>query len=123
MVDADRNVMVMNRRVINLLGLPEDYFGKRVKLDDVLSYLWAEGEFGFEGDTLAPKMRDLILTGGMSAGIDSYERSRPNGITLEIHTTPLPDGGGVSSRRNQYCLSEYSRAALPGFDRGRRRTA
>ena len=95
MVDADRNVMVMNRRVINLLGLPEDYFGKRVKLDDVLSYLWAEGEFGFEGDTLAPKMRDLILTGGMSAGIDSYERSRPNGITLEIHTTPLPDGGVV----------------------------
>jgi hypothetical protein len=49
MVDADRNVMVMNRRVIDLLGLPDDYFGKRVKLDDVLSCLGAEGEFGLQG--------------------------------------------------------------------------
>ena len=95
MVDADRNVMVMNRRVINLLGLPEDYFGKRMKLDDVLSYLWAQGEFGLDGEALEPKIRDQILAGGMSAEIDSYERSRPNGMTLEIHTMALPDGGVV----------------------------
>lgn len=95
MVDADRNVMVMNRRVINLLGLPEDYFGKRVKLDDILSHLWAEGEFTLEEDALEPKMRDLALTGGMSAEIASYERSRPNGIALEIHTVALSDGGVV----------------------------
>jgi diguanylate cyclase (GGDEF)-like protein len=95
MVDADRNVMVMNRRVINLLGLPEDYFGKRVKLDDVLSYLWAKGEFGVDGDALEPKVRELILAGAMSADIDTYERLRPNGMTLEIHTMALPDGGVV----------------------------
>jgi diguanylate cyclase (GGDEF)-like protein len=95
MVDADRNVMVMNRRVINLLGLPEDYFGKRMKLDDVLSYLWAQGEFGLDGEALEPKIREQILAGGMSAEIDSYERSRPNGMTLEIHTMALPDGGVV----------------------------
>jgi diguanylate cyclase (GGDEF)-like protein len=95
MVDADRNIMVMNRRVINLLGLPEDYFGKRVKLDDVLSYLLAKGEFALEGSGLETKTRDLILAGGMSAEIGSYERSRPNGITLEIHTMALPDGGVV----------------------------
>jgi diguanylate cyclase (GGDEF)-like protein len=95
MVDADRNVMVMNRRVIDLLGLPDDYFGKRVKLDDVLSCLGAEGEFGLQGDALQPKMRDLILAGGMSTDIDTYEHSRPNGITLEIQTMALPDGGVV----------------------------
>ena len=53
MVDADRNVMVMNRRAIDLLGLPEDYLGKRVKLDDVQSHLWARGEFALEGKRYA----------------------------------------------------------------------
>ena len=109
MVDVDRNVMVMNRRVINLLGLPEDYFGKRVKLDDVLSYLWAKGEFGIDGDALEPKVRDLILAGGMSSEIVTYERSRPNGMTLEIHTMALPDGGVV---RTVTDVSERKRKEL-----------
>jgi diguanylate cyclase (GGDEF)-like protein len=96
MVDADRNVMVMNRRAIALLGLPEDYFGQRVKLDDVQSHLWARDEFALEAgalEALDPKSRGS--TGTMSAEIGSHEGSRPNGTTLEIRTTALPDGGVV----------------------------
>jgi diguanylate cyclase (GGDEF)-like protein len=95
MVDADRNVMVMNRRVIELLGLPEDYFGKPVKLDDVLSHLWTQGGLTLQGNAPEPKSRDLILAGGMSADGEAYECSRPNGMMLEIHTMALPDGGVV----------------------------
>ena len=95
MVDADRNVMVMNRRVIDLLGLPEDCFGRRLNLDDLQSYLRAKGEFALEGSVLESRMRELSAGGATSAEIGTYERSRPNGVTLEIHTTALPDGGVV----------------------------
>lgn len=95
MVDADRNVMVMNRRVIDLLGLPEDCFGRQLNLDDVRSYLRAKGEFALEGSALESRMREPSAGGATSAEIGTYERSRPNGVTLEIHTTALPDGGVV----------------------------
>jgi diguanylate cyclase (GGDEF)-like protein len=95
MVDADRNIMVMNRRAVDLLGLPEDYFGKQMKLDDVLSHLWAEGEFALQEEAIEAKMQDLMPTGATSAELDSFQYSRPNGFTLEIHTIALPDGGMV----------------------------
>jgi len=85
----------MNRRAVDLLGLPEDYFGKKMKLDDVLSYLWAEGEFALEEEALEAEMQDLVPTGATSAESDSFEYARPNGFTLEIHTIALPDGGMV----------------------------
>jgi diguanylate cyclase (GGDEF)-like protein len=93
MVDADRNVMVMNRRAIALLGLPENYFGQPVKLDDVQSHLWARGEFALEASALEssvgdPKTREP--TGTMSAEIGTHD-----GTTLEIRTTALPEGGVV----------------------------
>jgi diguanylate cyclase (GGDEF)-like protein len=98
MVDADRNVMVMNRRAIDLLDLPKDYFGKRVKLDDVQSHLWARDEFALEASALESNALDPVTrepTGTMTAEIGPYEDSRPNGTTLEIRTTALPDGGMV----------------------------
>jgi diguanylate cyclase (GGDEF)-like protein len=95
MVDADRNIMVMNRRVIDLLGLPEDYGAQPLRLDDVRAYLRAKGEFTLEGGAVEPRTRDLIATATRSADIAAFERSRPNGITLEIHATELPDGGVV----------------------------
>jgi diguanylate cyclase (GGDEF)-like protein len=95
MVDADRNIMVMNRRVIDLLGLPEDCFGSRLNLDDVQSYLRARGEFALEGDALESSMREPSAGGGTSAQIGIFERSRSNGVTLEIHTMALPEGGVV----------------------------
>lgn len=95
MIDADRNIMVMNRRVFDLLGLPEDYLGRRLKLDDVQSYLRAKGEFVLEGSSLEQKAREPIPSGGMPAEIGSCEWPRPNGRTLEIQTMALPDGGVV----------------------------
>jgi len=95
MVDANRNIMVMNRRVIDLLGLPEDYGAQPLKLDDVRAYLRAKGEFTLEGGAIEPRTRDLIATATRSADIAAFERSRPNGVTLEIHATELPDGGVV----------------------------
>jgi diguanylate cyclase (GGDEF)-like protein len=95
MVDADRDVVVMNRRLVELLGLPEELLNRHVKLDEVLSHLWATGEFGKEGDAIDPHVRQMILAGGMSTDIAVFERTRPNGVTLEVRVMALPDGGVV----------------------------
>ena len=86
MVDADRNVMVVNRRAIDLLGLPEEYSGRRMKLDEIVSYLHGKGEFTLDPSAFEGKTRE---------GVPSYERTRPNGRTLKIQTMALPDGGTV----------------------------
>jgi diguanylate cyclase (GGDEF)-like protein len=84
MIDAERNVIVMNARVIDLLALPANYFGRTPKLDDVRAYLRARGELVLE----AP-----ALEGSEAEG--AYEHTRPNGMTLEVETMALPDGGVV----------------------------
>ena len=95
MVDADRNMIVLNRRLIQLLELPEHLISRQLKLDDFLAHLWESGEFGHEGEALEPRVRDMIRSGGMSPEIDTFERTRPNGVTLEIRAMALPDGGVV----------------------------
>jgi diguanylate cyclase (GGDEF)-like protein len=86
MIDAERNVMVMNRRAIDLLGLPGEYSDRRTKLDEIISYLRGKGEF-----TLDPSARESRS----HEGVPAYERTRANGVTLEIQTMALPDGGTV----------------------------
>jgi len=98
MIDANRDVVVVNRRLVELLGLPETLLARLpqgVKVDEALAHLWAAGEYGKEGSAVDPKIRDVVLAGGMSAEIPVYERTRPNGVTLEVHAMALPDGGIV----------------------------
>jgi PAS domain-containing protein len=76
MVDADRNVMVMNRRAVDLLGLPDDYFGKQVKLDDVLSYLWAEGEFALEEDVGGARLLPVLAAERLHARDPNHRVAR-----------------------------------------------
>ena len=104
MVDADRNIMVMNRRVIDLLGLPEDYFGRQLNLDDVQSRLRAKAELA-----RGPNTREPLASGGLPMEIGTYECSRPNGVTLEIHTMALPEGGVVHTISD---VSERKRKAI-----------
>jgi diguanylate cyclase (GGDEF)-like protein len=98
MIDANRDVVVVNRRLVELLGLPQTLLARLpqgVKVDEALAHLWAAGEYGKEGSAVDPKIRDVVLAGGMSAEIPVYERTRPNGVTLEVHAMALPDGGIV----------------------------
>ena len=98
MVDANREVVVANRRLLELLGLPKALLARvhqGMTVDEALSLLWARGEYGTEGAAVDPDIRDMILAGGMSIDIPVYERTRPNGVTLEVRAMALPDGGIV----------------------------
>ncbi len=112
MVDADGRVAVMNRRAAALLELPPSLAHSNVQFGDILAWQLAETEFGADNDPVA----DLARSGGLGPGV--YERTRRNGVTLEIRTQMLEDGGAVRTytdvterRRNELSLAAARDAA------------
>jgi diguanylate cyclase (GGDEF)-like protein len=92
MVDAEGMVNVINRRAVELLDLPKDWLAGSRPLKDMIAYLFDRGEFGKDLD---PHVREMLLNGGFDSSIGTYERTRPNGVVLEVRTMATPDGGMV----------------------------
>jgi diguanylate cyclase (GGDEF)-like protein len=92
MVDAEGMVNVINGRAVDLLDLPKHWLAGSRPLKDMIAYLFDRGEFG---DDLDPRVREMLLNGGFNSSIGTYERTRPNGVVLEVRTMATPDGGMV----------------------------
>jgi diguanylate cyclase (GGDEF)-like protein len=90
MVNADHVVEVCNRRAIELLGLPVDLMESKPKFDEVLAYQWATDEFSRTNSDV----QEFVRAGGILDKAQLYERERPNGVILEVHSVPI-SGGGV----------------------------
>lgn len=120
MVDRDRRVPVINRRVISLLGLPPSIAHEGADFDAVLRWQTENEEFaGATGDT--PGITERMAAGGLDATTPVYERTRPNGVVLEVRTTVLPDGSAVRTftditerRRFEQALADSRDAAQAG---------
>jgi diguanylate cyclase (GGDEF)-like protein len=95
MIDKDANVALMNRQAVNLLGLPEDMIAQRPKFGDVVAYQRRGGEFGPGGRATDRDLHPSIGAALSTPVLSSYERTRPNGIVLEVRSVDLPDGGFV----------------------------
>lgn len=93
MVDADGTITVINRQTIELLDLSEEWLVTGRKIKDMLGYLQERGEFA--GSDFDPQVRAMLTSGGLDSSITVYQRTRPNGIILEIRSMPTPDGGLV----------------------------
>jgi signal transduction histidine kinase/DNA-binding response OmpR family regulator len=98
MIDAHGRIPVINRRAIELLGLPNHILGPKLTWDRILQWQLDTDEFR-EGIVKGPgaDVDDMIRSGGILNGWDRYERRRPNGHVLDIQTTLLPDGGAVQT--------------------------
>ena len=94
MVDGDRKVAVINHRAIELLNLPADFVHGQRTFADVMSHLWRQGDFGRDGEALEPEVREFVKAGGLGE-IGAYERTRPDGTSLEVRSVPLAGGGFV----------------------------
>ena len=64
------------------------------------AFQWRSGEFGPDGSALPPRLRDFVRHAGATSEVTVYERTRPNGVVLEIRSAPLPNGVSLSGRRN-----------------------
>ena len=76
-----------------LLDLPDSVHA-RPKFADVIASHLASEEFGRNGELIDPHRWESIKAGSLY-DVGCYQRTRPNGITLEIRTDALPDGGIV----------------------------
>ena len=93
MVDARGMVNVINQRAVGLLDLPKSWLAGSRPLTEMIAYLRDRGEF--EHDDLDPRVRAMLMGDGFDNSIRAYERTRPNGVVLEVRSMTTPDGGMV----------------------------
>ena len=90
MVDADRRFAVVNRRAIELLGLPPGLVGVGKRFDDLVD--WQVRNDGLDA-------RQAVLTPPMANGLQvtesAYERTRVNGTIIEVRTRWRHDNRAV----------------------------
>jgi signal transduction histidine kinase/DNA-binding NarL/FixJ family response regulator/HPt (histidine-containing phosphotransfer) domain-containing protein len=86
-------IPVINRRAIELLGLPESFLQGPLYGSDILRHQRASADFN--DPTLPPGVIARLRHGDERDVPPVYERKRTNGTVLEVRTTMLPDGGMV----------------------------
>jgi len=104
-VDDRGAMVVMNRRAGEMLGLPEKFVNTCASYSDVITYQTATGEY----DAVDPEFQEFIKSGGWSVEFGTYERTRPNGTVLEVHSVPLGKKGFV---RTYLDVTERKNAAI-----------
>lgn len=104
-------ITVINRRAIELLGLPEKFMHEPITSRDLLKFQRESGEFN------SPETPEAIRINVNDPDSDmrpaNYERQRPDGTVLEIRSTMLPGGGFVRTytdvtqrKRNEAALAK-----------------
>ena len=91
MIDADGIVRLCNARAIQLLELPPEIMRAMPSFEAVKAFQLEQNDFAKSPYT----MREWVAYSGMERVAHTYERERPNGITLEIRTVPRADGSAV----------------------------
>lgn len=94
MIDERGKVPVMNRRVFELLELPEELRSMDLRFQDILDWQFGAREFGSPADW-GGGLAQVLNSGGVLPEDSVYERTRPNGTVLEVRTQTLPAGGAV----------------------------
>lgn len=95
MADADGKVVVINRRLIELLELPPVWLKSPPALRTMIGYLIDRGEYRENGNPLDPTSWQNVRKDDGAVPVTRYERTRPDGTVLAITTRDLPDGGTV----------------------------
>lgn len=91
MVDAAGVVVVYNHRVVDMLDLPAELLAARPNFDEILEHQWKTQEFS----RTTKSLQDFVRAGGMVSTPNTYQRERPNGMSIEVRSQPLVGGGFV----------------------------
>ena len=87
MIDADGIVAVSNRRVREILNIPDALMRTKPKFQDLLAYQFTHKNFD-------PRLRSLKCAEIMNQP-SVYDRLRPDGRVIEVRSMPLAAGGAV----------------------------
>ena len=99
MVDRHGGMPVMNRRAAELLGLPASFVASRPSFARLQRWQRETGEFGppdASGPPPAPAAGSgFAFSPSLYSSEPLYERTRPDGMVLEVRTQLLAGGGAV----------------------------
>lgn len=93
-MDAQGRVMVYNRRLLEMLDLPDEVMARQPTQDEVVAFQTARGDFGVDYGLVEPGARRYVEADAGPVP-DRYMRRTSDGRALEIHNRSLPDGGMV----------------------------
>jgi diguanylate cyclase (GGDEF)-like protein len=94
LVTKDREIPIINKRCGELLGLPEELIDRPPLFDELMPFRRSDdGQAGTPeiGTGIAKEWSDA------SGEFAAFEHTRPDGAVIEVHSTPLPDGGFVQT--------------------------
>lgn len=93
-IDNKLNFSAANKALLQVLDFPESLFeGASVPLYKIALFNARRGEYG-PGDPEA--IATALVERARTAVAHHFERTRPNGTTIEVRGAPLPDGGFVT---------------------------
>ena len=95
MVTRDGRIPVINRQAVTLLDLPAECLAKAPRYDELIKLQEVRGEYA--GLPMADGVSALehFTRRNADGTYPTFERTRPNGVVLEVRSNPLPDGGFV----------------------------
>ncbi len=105
--NAGMRLISFNRRVCELLDLPESFLAASPTLEQISSFQLERGDFGPQAQWVDPRARHYVLTGGHAELPTHFLRVTLAGTTLEVKTQTLPDGGLVRTFAD---VSDYVQA-------------
>lgn len=106
-VDAQGRVRFYNRRLLELLDLPESLLASHPLAHEVVEFQRLRGDFDGLLDTVDRSVREYLSSGPGVQPPERYIRSTQDGRVLDIHTRVLPEGGFV---RTYSDVTSYVRA-------------
>jgi signal transduction histidine kinase len=87
--DETRHLVASNRQFQDMLDVPDEVISSRPAFIDYIRYLADRGEYGPDPED---HVTHLLTLGSQPA---TFERTRPNGRSIEIRSNPVPSGGFV----------------------------
>ena len=89
--DEHHRLVAWNSNFLRILDLPEGTLSQGLAFADYIRILAQRGEYGADANADEQVRRVLALAGQRRA----FERSRPDGRTVEVRNNPVGDGGFV----------------------------
>jgi diguanylate cyclase (GGDEF)-like protein len=96
MFDADRKIVVSNRRYLQMYGLSGDIVRPGCSLRELLEYRKASGSLALEVDDYVHQIEALLETGETS----EMHLDTGDGRTIHVVTQPLPNRGWVTTHED-----------------------
>ena len=95
MIGADGRLISWNRKIIELLGLPESLLEQQPTLAEMTRFQLERGDFGGSARLVQPHARDYVSAAGQGPIPERYLRKTRAGRVIEVQTQQLASGGLV----------------------------